>query len=115
MYYMPEMINQLVNRRDANHLAVCTIEEMSELTKVLTKYIRDDAKFSSESLAEELAHVFLMATALQIKFDVPDYDIGRHVDDALLRFIQSDGGTILYADGVPYFVAYFKENEEKSK
>ena len=67
--------NRLESERDINDAIYCTIEEMSEVTKVLTKYLRNSSKFSINDLTEELAHSFLMLDVIKNRFNIKDVDI----------------------------------------
>ena len=69
--------NRLESERDINNAIYCTIEEMSEVTKVLTKFLRCSRKFSIDDLTEELAHSFLMLDVIKNRFNIKDEDI-RH-------------------------------------
>lgn len=62
--------------RDPLHIRVCAIEEMSELTKEITKNIRYCDRKSKDSMAEEIGHVVLMAFALM-------YDNGIDIQEVL--------------------------------
>lgn len=67
--------NKLESERDINDAIYCTIEEMSEVTKVLTKYLRNSSKFSINDLTEEIAHSFLMLDVIKNRFNIKDEDI----------------------------------------
>lgn len=66
---------RLINERDRADIVICTIEEMSEVTKVLTKYLRKSGKFNMDDLTEELAHAFLMLDIVKRLFGVDDGQI----------------------------------------
>jgi NTP pyrophosphatase (non-canonical NTP hydrolase) len=80
-----ELTRRLVAERDKENLAICLIEEMSELTKVLTKDLRASDKFKKEQLEEELGHVLLMCEAIKNKYDIDNSKILYHKLDALKR------------------------------
>jgi NTP pyrophosphatase (non-canonical NTP hydrolase) len=81
---------RLVNERTTEDMSICLIEEMSELTKVLTKKLRNSNKFKIEDLEEELAHVMLMCETIKTKFNISDSDILYHKHDALIRCFKED-------------------------
>jgi len=66
---------RLETERNINDAIYCTIEEMSEVTKVLTKFLRNSHKFSIDDLTEELAHSFLMLDIIKNRFNIKDEDI----------------------------------------
>ena len=69
---------------------ICCIEELSELTKVLTKYLRVDDKFSIDNLAEELAHVRALTTFIQHRFGIPDDLIEEEQIAVIKRFLEEE-------------------------
>lgn len=71
---------------------VCCIEEMSELTKVLTKKLRKSEKFNKEDLTEELAHVLLMCGAIAWEHGISDDDILEVQKDAVKRMEEGIDG-----------------------
>jgi len=66
---------RLETEKDINDAIYCTIEEMSEVTKVLTRFLRCSKKFSIDDLTEELAHSFLMLDVIKNRFNIKDEDI----------------------------------------
>jgi len=66
---------RLETERNINDAIYCTIEEMSEVIKVLTKFLRNSCKFSIDDLTEELAHSFLMLDVIKNRFNIRDEDI----------------------------------------
>ena len=64
---------------------VCCIEEMSELTKVLTKILRKSPKFSEENLLEEVSHVLLMCSVIAKTYDLNPDDIYEVQHNAIER------------------------------
>ena len=77
--------NRLIMERPVNNTIVCCIEEMSELTKVLTKYLRDSHKFSIDSLTEEVAHVLLMVDTMKETFVLNETKINDEILIALQK------------------------------
>lgn len=82
---MQDLFNRLVRERDIHNLITCTIEEMSELTKVLCKYERNSEKYSIEAFAEEVSHVRLMCAVLCERFKVSVDTVELYQEDALKR------------------------------
>lgn len=83
-----ELINlraRMNREKPLKNSVYCTIEEMSELTKCLTKLLRVSPKFSVENLTEELAHSLLMINDIKIRFNIKDDDINKYQLDALRR------------------------------
>lgn len=68
---------------------VCCIEEMSELTKVLTKKLRNSEKFNREHLIEELAHVLLMCNVIAVEHGINEDDILEVQKDAVKRMEEN--------------------------
>lgn len=81
---------RLATERDVTVACTCAIEEMSELTKVLTKKLRNSNKFKIEDLEEELSHVFLMCEVLKVKFDVLESKIIEYKMEVLDRCFEFD-------------------------
>jgi NTP pyrophosphatase (non-canonical NTP hydrolase) len=54
---------------------VVAIEELSELQKELTKFIR--GKGNRENLIEEVADVLVMITQIQLMYHIPDDDVEK--------------------------------------
>lgn len=69
---------------------ICCIEEMSELTKVLTKKLRQSEKFNIESLTEELAHVLLLCDVLIKEHEINRCDILAEQESAVNRMYRED-------------------------
>jgi NADH:ubiquinone oxidoreductase subunit D len=66
----------------------CTIEEMSEATKVLTKFLRKSHKFSIEDLTEEIAHSLLMLDIIKNVFKLSDENINNQKLLALQKYFN---------------------------
>ena len=86
----PRCLDYVIETRGIDNLIICTIEEMSELTKVLTKRLRNDPKFTIENLTEEMAHVYMMIATIQEKFDINDMDLRFEMIDAINRCKEND-------------------------
>ena len=82
---MDELVERVVLHNASVKNAVCCIEEMSELTKVLTKKLRNSEKFSREHLIEELAHVLLMCNVIATEHGINHDDIFALQKDAVKR------------------------------
>lgn len=66
---------RLENEKNIFDIVYCTIEELSEVTKVLTKFLRQSKKFSIENLTEEIAHAQLMLDVTKNVFEINYEDI----------------------------------------
>jgi hypothetical protein len=66
---------KLVQEKDMQNISVCCIEEISEVTKVLTKYLRGSSKFNEDILVEEVAHALLMLDVIKIAFNLDDKEV----------------------------------------
>lgn len=62
------------------------IEEMAELTHVLSRYAFD-GEFDRENLGEELADVILMCRELAEAFDVSDLEIEQRMQSKVDRYV----------------------------
>lgn len=86
---MNDKINQyqlrLTDERTMDEIMICTIEEMSELTKVLTKYMRKSEKYHREDLVEEMSHVLFQIDVLKIAFNIKELEIEKEQLDAGYR------------------------------
>lgn len=69
---------------------VCCIEEMSELTKVLTKNLRMSPKFDMDKLKEEISHVLLMCNVIVAEYGISDEEISRIQRDAIQRMKEDN-------------------------
>lgn len=76
---------RLTDERTMDEIMVCTIEEMSELTKVLTKYMRKSDKYHREDLVEEMSHVLFQIEVLKIAFNIKENEIEEEQLDAGYR------------------------------
>jgi len=82
-----EELKQLLQQKsNKNQIIFCTIEEMSEATKVLTKFLRNNSKFSIENLTEEIAHAMLMLDATRDIFGITEDNIIKYQISALKKF-----------------------------
>lgn len=77
MNELEKLQKRLEEEKEITDAIFCTIEEMSEVTKVLTKYLRNSRKFSIENLTEEIAHSLLMLQVIQHRFNILDVDINK--------------------------------------
>lgn len=78
-----EIIRSAIRKNGKAMQTVVAIEEMSELQKELTKYIRGQG--SREHLKEEVADVLIMITQIQIMYALPDDEIKEIVDFKINR------------------------------
>ena len=85
MNNMDELIEKVLTHNASEKNAICCIEEMSELTKVLTKKLRKSDKFNCGDLAEELAHVLLMCNVIAAEYRINNDDIFALQTDAVKR------------------------------
>ena len=86
---MNELIERVIIHNTSEKNAICCIEEMSELTKVLTKKLRNSEKFSREHLIEELAHVLLMCNVIAVEHGINEDDILEVQKDAVKRMEEN--------------------------
>jgi len=77
MTELQKLQKRLQKEKELSDVLICSIEEMSELTKVITKYLRESSKFSKEKLIEEIAHVSLMVDTVRNMFDIDNRDIEK--------------------------------------
>lgn len=78
-----ELQSRLIKERDIENNIICVIEEMSELTKVLTKYLRNSSKFSIDNLIEEISHSLLMINVIKNRFEITEEEIEKYTLKAL--------------------------------
>lgn len=88
---MDDLVERVVLHNASTKNAICCIEEMSELTKVLTKKLRNDKKFNRDILVEELAHVLLMCNVIATEYGIPYDDILTIQKNAVQRMEEEDG------------------------
>ena len=86
---MNELIEKVIIHNTSEKNAICCIEEMSELTKVLTKKLRNSKKFNREDLIEELAHVLLMCNVIAAEYIISEDMIREVQKDAVKRMEES--------------------------
>lgn len=68
---MNDIYARLEEQKGRAHQIAVAIEEMSELTKELTKHLRSDSYTSNKKIAEEIADVEIVVEQLKRFFD-PD-------------------------------------------
>lgn len=85
MEQLKELQSRLESERSIEDIIICTIEEMSETTKVLTKYLRGSQKFSLESLTEEVAHSLLMLETVKNVFKLNSSELDNEKLKALKK------------------------------
>lgn len=66
---------KLETMQDTETTIYCCVEELSEVTKVLMKFLRKSPKFSLDDLTEELSHALLMLNVVKNRFYISDEDI----------------------------------------
>lgn len=64
-----EIYKQLEDQNGKSHQILVAIEELSELQKELTKYLREDSYTNSKKICEELADVKVVTEQLEKFFD----------------------------------------------
>lgn len=79
------LIEDVIQHNSREKNIICCIEEMSELTKVLTKKLRMSHKFTKEKLTEELGHVLLMCNVIANEYGISKNDIFEIQQDAVRR------------------------------
>lgn len=70
-----EIMKSAIQKNGKAMQTVVAIEEMSELQKELTKYIRGMG--NRENLKEEVADVLIMITQIQLMYALPDDEVER--------------------------------------
>lgn len=78
-----EIMQEAIKKYGIAMQTVVSIEEMSELTKELTKLLR--GKGSKKALTEEVADVLIMITQIQLMFGICDEDVKEVMDSKLKR------------------------------
>jgi NTP pyrophosphatase (non-canonical NTP hydrolase) len=86
---MDELIERVIIHNTSEKNAICCIEEMSELTKVLTKKLRNSKKFNRELLIEEIAHVLLMCNVIAAEYIISEDMIREVQKDAVKRMEEN--------------------------
>lgn len=70
-----EIMKSAIRKNGKAMQTVVAIEEMSELQKELSKFIR--GKGDRENLIEEVADVLIMVTQIQLMYYIPDDDVEK--------------------------------------
>lgn len=70
-----EIMRDAIRKNGKAMQTVVAIEEMSELQKELSKFIR--GKGNRDNLIEEVADVLVMITQIQLMYDIPDDEVER--------------------------------------
>ena len=70
-----EIMRSAIRKNGKAMQTVVAIEEMSELQKELSKFIR--GKGNRDNLIEEVADVLVMITQIQIMYYIPDDEVKR--------------------------------------
>ena len=78
-----EIMRAAIRKNGRAMQTVVAIEEMSELQKELTKYIR--GKGNKKGLTEELADALIMITQIQLMYQICDEDVRKVMDFKLNR------------------------------
>lgn len=81
---LAELVYQNNNK---DHIENCLIEEMSELTKAITKSRR--GKTDIDNLTEETGHVLLMCYSLMKCYGIQEYCVLLESNDAVNRMLQA--------------------------
>ena len=84
-----DLVGAILEHNSSVKNTVCCIEEMSELTKVLTKKLRQSPKFSEEKLLEELSQVMLMCCVIAKEHNLEEADI-LHVQFETVRKMHEE-------------------------
>ena len=74
-----EIMRSAIKKNGKTIQTVVAIEELSELQKELTKYIR--GKGNRDNLIEEVADVLVMIAQIQLMYYIPDDEV-----DKVMRF-----------------------------
>ena len=83
-------IEYILHKNGNCRQCIKAIEEMAELTHVLSRYTFD-GEFDRENLGEELADVILMCRELAEAFDVSDLEIEQRIQGKVDRYFKEDG------------------------
>ena len=67
-----KLFNDAREKFGSDYQIIIAIEEMSELTKVLTKYLRDKEHIDMGALREEVADVEIMLKEIKLMFGYTD-------------------------------------------
>lgn len=90
--YHREDIEKIFTSSDVVTQMVVAIEEMAELQKELTKYIRffksGDKEYYIGGLVEEMADVLIMLEQIKVFFDLPEALIGEKVKKKIERRLR---------------------------
>lgn len=78
-----EIIRFAIRKNGKAMQTIVAIEEMSELQKELTKYIRGQG--NRDNLIEEIADVLIMITQIQLMYQICDEDVRKVMDFKLNR------------------------------
>jgi NTP pyrophosphatase (non-canonical NTP hydrolase) len=70
-----EIMRSAIRKNGKSMQTVVAIEEMSELQKELSKFIR--GKGNRDNLIEEVADVLVMITQIQLMYHIPDDEVER--------------------------------------
>lgn len=85
-----DILRQVISRNGNVHQTVVAIEEMSELTKELTKTIR--GKYNHDSITEEMADVLICFWQLQEMYLIRDGELQEEIDRKLARLDKRVNG-----------------------
>lgn len=78
-----EIMRSAIRKNGKAMQTVVAIEEMSELQKELSKFIR--GKGNRDNLIEEVADVLIMITQIQLMYYIPDDEVERIIHLKLNR------------------------------
>ena len=81
---LAEVVYQNNNK---DHIENCVIEEMSELTKAVTKSRR--GKEDIKNITEEIGHVMLMCNSLMKCYGIQELAIETEAEDAVNRMLKA--------------------------
>ena len=92
MIISERLVNEVIghnNKISDDWNMICCIEEMSELTKVLTKKLRKSPKFTREKILEEVSHVLLMCSVIACENAISNEEIYDEQRKAVQRMNES--------------------------
>lgn len=89
-YALVHLKSYLITNRFLQNNIICCIEEMSEVTKVLTKYLRGREEFNKKDLEEEIAHALLMLDIIRERFHISTDAVKKYQVQALRKAIRED-------------------------
>lgn len=90
--------------KNPTHVQICAIEEMSELTKEISKHIRHgEWSDGHERMSEEIGHVILMVFSLMIQQGISIDEVLNSMFDAVDRMSKANFNAQSSLDNINLF------------